>query len=134
MSVAHDPTQRQKDVYALLKVGVPPTAIAKAFRMDPDTVKGAQSVIHVQEYGTDEIGEAMTHLIWVAYERMLHALEYGTPSAQFRAIQMVLGKSVGLAGKQTPELSEKIQQAFAEIGRATAPEVTLSESIYTITE
>jgi hypothetical protein len=132
--VKPDPRQRQEDVYALLKVGVPPTAIAKAFGMDPDTVKGAQSVMRVEQYGTDEIGEAMTNLIWVAYEEMLFQIEHGTPAAKFKSLQMVLARSVALAGKQTPELSEKIVQAFAEISRATAPDITLSDSIYTPTE
>jgi hypothetical protein len=117
-------------VYRLLKVGVPPTAIAHALDLDVDDVKGALTQIRVDSYGTDEISEAMTHLIWVGYETALHEIQYGTPASKARFIQLVLARSVGLAGKSTPETSEKIQAALAKMAEDMAPVATLTPSIY----
>ena len=121
-------------IYRLLKVGVPPTAVAKAFDMDVDVVKGVLSHIHVEEYGTDEIAEAMTHLIWVAYETALTEIQYGTPASKARFIQLVLARSIGLAGKSTPETSEKIRAALEQMASDMAPTISLTESIYTVTD
>ena len=128
------PEQRSEVVYALLKVGVPPTAIAKALGMEADHVKTAQGMMRVEKYGTDEKSEAMDHLIWEAYEESLYQIRYGTPANKSRFIQMVLARAVGLAGKSAPETSEKIRAALDELARGQAPEVRLGESIYTPTE
>src|SRR5215472_4261388 len=109
------PDERAEIVYKLLKVGVPPTAVAKALDMDVDTVRGALAHMHTESYGTDEIAEAMTHLIWVAYDTALHEIEYGTPASKARFIQLVLSRSIGLAGKSTPETSEKIRAAIDQM-------------------
>jgi hypothetical protein len=126
--------ERAELVYRLLKTGVPPTAVAKAFDMDPDVVRGALSEIHVEDYGTDEIAGAMTHLIWVGYETALHEIQYGTPASKARFIQLVLARSIGLAGKSTPETSEKIRAALDDMAASMAPTIQLSESIYTPSE
>jgi hypothetical protein len=117
-------------IYRLLKAGVPPRAVAKALDIDLYEVQGALSQIHTDSYGTDEIAEAMTHLIWVAYETALHEIEYGTPASKARFIQLVLARSIGLAGKSTPETSEKIRSALAEMAADMAPKLTLADSIY----
>jgi hypothetical protein len=115
----------------LLEVGVPPSAIAKAFDKDVDTVREAQSRLHIESYGTDEIAEAMTHLIWVAYDTALGEIRYGTPASKARFIQLVLARSIGLAGKSTPETSEKIRAAIELMASGMAPDIQLTESIYT---
>jgi hypothetical protein len=121
-------------IYRLLKIGVPPTAVARAFDMDPDVVKGLLSEIHVESYGTDEIAEAMTHLIWVGYETALHEIRYGTQASKARFIQLVLSRSIGLAGKSTPETSAKIREALEKMAGDMAPTIQLQESIYSPTE
>jgi hypothetical protein len=118
----------------LLEVGVPPTAIARAFDEDPDFVRGALSHMHVEQYGTDEIAEAMTHLIWVGYETALHEIRYGTPASKARFIQLVLARSIGLAGKSTPETSAKIREALEKMAGDMAPTIQLQESIYSPSE
>jgi hypothetical protein len=118
-------------LYRLLKEGVPPTAVAHALDMDPDTVRGALSAIHVDAYGTDEIAEAMTHLIWVGYETALHEMQYGTIASKARFIQLVLARSIGLAGQSTPETSEKIRAALDQMAADMAPTIQMAESIYT---
>lgn len=134
MKVDLTPEQRSDVVYAFLKVGVPPTAVAHALEMDPDTVKGCLSHMRVERYGTDEIAEAMTHLIWEGYEEALNQIRVGTPASKARFIQLVLSRSVGIAGKSSPESSEKIRAALADLAAAQAPVVRLSDSIYTPTE
>lgn len=131
MKVDLDPETRTDVVIALLEVGVPPTAIARALDMDADHVKGALNYMRAEKYGTDEISEAMTHLIWVGYETALHEIEYGTPASKARFIQLVLSRSIGIAGKSTPEASERIRAALAEMAEKTAPVVQLQDSIYT---
>ena len=126
--------ERAELVYRLLREGVPPTAVAHAFDMDPDDVRGAQSAIRVDAYGTDEIAEAMTHLIWVGYETALHEIQYGTTASKARFIQLVLARSIGLVGKSTPETSEKIRAALDQMAADMAPTIQLSESIYTPVE
>jgi hypothetical protein len=125
--------ERSDIVYRLLKAGVPPTSVANALELDPDVVKGALSKIRVDAYGTDEIAEAMTHLIWVGYETALYEIQYGTPASKARFIQLVLARSIGLAGKSTPETSEKIRTALAQMAADMAPSATLADSIYTAT-
>lgn len=126
--------ERYELVYRLLKVGVPPTSVAKALDMDPDTVKGTLAHMHVEDYGTDEIAEAMTHLIWCAYDAALHEIQFGVPASKARFIQLVLARSIGLAGKSTPETSEKIRAALEEMAADMAPQIQLTESIYTPTD
>lgn len=121
-------------IYRLLKRKVPPTTVAEAFEVDPDLVKGVLSHIRVTEHGTDEIAEAMTYLIWEAYETALHEIQYGTPASKARFIQLVLARSIGLAGKSTPETSEKIRVALDEMAASMQPDIQLAESIYTPTD
>jgi hypothetical protein len=128
------PEQESDIIYSFLKVGVPPSAVASALGMNVDLVKAAQSQIRVEKYGTDEISEAMTHLIWVGYETCLHEIQYGPPASKWRAMQMVLARSIGIAGKSSPETSEKIRAAIEELTAGIAPEIQLADSIYTPVE
>jgi hypothetical protein len=126
--------QRSEVVYALLGAGVPPTAIARALSLDVEYVKGAQSLMHTERYGTDEIAEAMAWLQWEAYEEALNQIHTGTPANKARFIQLVLARSIGLAGKSTPETGEKIRAALAEMTADLTPNVQLEPSIYDPTE
>ena len=100
-----DETER---IYRLLKMGVPPTAVARAFDLDPDMVKGLLSEIRVESYGT--------------------------PASKARFIQLVLARSIGLAGKSTPETSEKIRAALEQMAADMSPTIQLQESIYSPSE
>lgn len=126
------PEQRSEVVYALLKVGVPPSAIARALEMDVDHVRGALNHMRVEAYGTDEISEAMTHLIWCGYEEALHQIRYGAPKEKSRFIQLVLARSVALAGRADTDASEKIRSALMALSaEQRTPNVLLGDSIYT---
>jgi hypothetical protein len=122
--------QRGWVMVAFLKAGVPPTAVARALNVDVEYAKGALEHIHVQRYGTDEIAEAMAWLQWEAYEEALNQIHTGTPANKARFIQLVLARSIGLAGKSTPETGEKIRAAIAEMTSDLTPDVQLTESIY----
>jgi hypothetical protein len=128
------PEQTSDVVYAFLKVGVPPTAVARALDMDVEHISAARSLMLTERYGTDEVGEAMNFLIWEAYEEALNQIRVGTPASKARFIQLVLSRSVGIAGKSSPETSEKIRQALAEMAAESTPAVSLQESIYSPTE
>ena len=85
----------------------------------------------VERYGTDEIAEAMAWLQWEAYEEALNQIHTGTPANKARFIQLVLARSIGLAGKSSPETSEKIRAALDQMAADTQPVVQLQDSIYT---
>jgi hypothetical protein len=121
-------------IYRLLKRNTPPTVVAYAFDLESDFVQGILDQIRVDKHGTDEIAEAMSFLIWEAYETAQDEIRYGTPASKARFIQLVLARSIGLAGKSTPETSEKIRAAIDEMVAGMAPTIQLSESIYTATE
>jgi hypothetical protein len=128
------PETRSDVVHAFLKVGVPPTAVARALGMDPDHVKGVLSHIRVERYGTDELPEAMAWLQWEAYEEALNQIRVGTPASRARFVQIVLARGIGLAGKSNPETAEKVRAALEEFAQAAAPAVRLQSSIYEATE
>lgn len=115
---------------AFLEVGVPPTVVARALGLDPAYVQGAIDLVHVEKYGTDDLPGAMAFLQWEAYEEALNQIHIGTPANKARFIQLVLARSIGLAGKSTPETGEKIRAALAEMTADLEPNVQLEPSIY----
>jgi hypothetical protein len=102
-------------VYAFLDQAVPASAIAHALELDPSIVKEAQSLLRTRKYGTDELGEAMNDLMWTALGQAYHEIRFGTSTNKMRFIQMVLGRSVAIAGKQPPEIAEKARAALDTI-------------------
>lgn len=123
--------QTAEVVYALLKVGLPPTGIAKGMGMDPEHVTAARSQMLVERLGTDEKAEMADWLIWEALEEAQYQIRHGTPANKARFMQIVLARSIGIAGKSSPETSEKIRQAFAEMAADLKPNVQMEPSIYT---
>jgi hypothetical protein len=122
--------QRSDVIIAFLEVGVPYTAVARALRLDPEYVKGALDLMHVEEYGTDDLAAAMAYLQWVAYEEALNQIQRGTPASKARFIQLVLARSVGLAGKSDPGQSEKIRETFAAMTADLQPPGKEAAGIY----
>jgi hypothetical protein len=118
-------------IVSLLEQGVPPGPIAKALDFEEETIKGIVSDLHIAKFGTDELAEAMNYLIWVAFEECLHQIKYGSPATQQRFISMVLARSVGIAGKQTPEGFQKMRDALEEIRvEMNEPVIATGGSIY----
>jgi hypothetical protein len=115
---------------SLLEVGVPPTAIGKAFQIDPQALKELQAEINVVKYGTAEISEAINFLMWRAYEDA-HAVLDSAPSAQRqRFIMTLLARQSAIVGKESPQsiarMRGELEKLWADIG-VEDPE---TESIY----
>lgn len=119
--------QRSEVIYAFLSVGVPPTAVANALSLDVEYVKGALDLMHAERYGTDEINEAMAWLQWEAYEEAVNQIHHGTPANKARFIQLVLARSIGLAGKSSPEQSAKVREALEAMTADLSPAIYESE-------
>lgn len=119
---------------ALLEVGVPPSAIGKAFRIDPQALKELQAEINVVKYGTAEISEAINFLMWRAYEDA-HAILDSAPSAsRQRFITTLLARQSAIVGKESPEsigrMRGELESLWADIG----VETPATESIYAPSE
>ena len=104
----------------LLEAGVPPTAIAKAFQIEVAAVKDLQASLHVQQYGTAEISEAMNFLLWRAYQDALTILESAPSATRTRFIITLLSRQSTILGKQSPEelgrMRDELSGLFASIG------------------
>ena len=55
-------------LHSLLSQGVPPTALARAFAIDPDFIRGVAEQVRIRQYGTAELAEVMNWLQWEAID------------------------------------------------------------------
>lgn len=105
---------------ALLEVGVPPTAIGKAFRIDPQALKELQSELNVTKYGTPEIGEAINYLMWRAYEDALAILDSAPSASRQRFITTLLARQSSIVGKESPQsialIRGELEKLWADMG------------------
>jgi hypothetical protein len=107
---------------SLLSNGIPPSALALSFNIDPEFVRGIAAEIRVRRYGTAEIAEAMTWLMWEAYDEAVSLLHTGSPANRIRAVAMILPRSVGMAARQDPEVFGQIRQQLEDMmNRETSP-------------
>ncbi len=104
-------------VRRLLNVGVPPTAVANAFDIDPAPVKAVARMMRREAYGTDELGEANAFLTWVAYEEMLTLLRTGSPEMRAKVAMQLQSKAMAISARQTPE---DVSMARAALGALVA--------------
>lgn len=87
----------------LLGVGVPPTAVAKAFEIDPFVVRDRMNELRVEKYGAAELSEALAQLQWEAFEQA-KAMIYDAPyNVRSRFIMAILSKTMSLTARQSPE-------------------------------
>lgn len=99
----------------LLRVGVPPTAIASAFDMDPLPIKTVARNIRRETYGTDELSEAHSFLTWLAYEEMVNLVLHGSPEIKLKAAMQIQGKAMAISARQTPEEVSNARAEFADL-------------------
>ena len=104
-------------VRRLLNVGVPPTAVANAFDIDPAPVKAVARMMRRESYGTDELGEANAFLTWAAYEEMLTLLRTGSPEMRAKVAMQLQSKAMAISARQTPE---DVSMARAALGALVA--------------
>jgi hypothetical protein len=116
----------------LLAVGVPPTAIAKAFNLSPDPVKELVTDLRIEKYGTAELGELMYSLMLWAYEDVLRLIEQSPPARRLQLDMALLSKMSVLVGGQTPDSFAKMHSEFGKmmtevrgIGEVTPPTGTI---------
>lgn len=114
----------------LLEVGVPPTAISKAFAVDIEAVRTLQSTLRITPYGTAEITEAMNFLMWRAYHDALDILDSAPSTSRQRFITTLLSRQSLILGKESPEGLNKMRAELQElVGTINVPD-TLQPSIY----
>jgi len=99
----------------LLETGIPPSAIANAFQLEPEFVRGIHAEMRVRRYGTAEIAEAMSWLMWEAYDEAVQLLHTGSPANRIRAVAMILPRSVGMAARQDPEEFSRIRSMMEDL-------------------
>jgi len=114
----------------LLEVGVPPTAIGKAFQIDVEAIKDLQSTLLTQRYGTAEISEAMNFLMWRAYQDALTILESAPSVTRQRFITTLLSRQSVILGKQSPQALERIRNELESLIRDVNVENPTVPSIY----
>ena len=104
-------------VRRLLNVGVPPTALANAFDMDPAPLKAIARMMRREAYGTEELAEAHAFLTWAAYEEMLNLLRTGSPEMRAKVAMQLQSKAMAISARQTPE---DVSMARAALGALVA--------------
>jgi hypothetical protein len=112
---ALDPLHLVEIVRRLIRVGVPPTAIANAFDLDPGPIKAVARNLRRESYGTAELSEAHSFLTWLAYEKLLSLIQSGSPEISLRAAMQVQSKAMSISARQTPEEVTMARAAFADL-------------------
>lgn len=102
-------------VRRLLNVGVPPTAIANAFDLDPGPIKAVARMVRREVYGTDEAAEATAYLTWAAYEEILTILKNGSPELRAKVAMQLQSKAMSVSARQTPEEVSMARAALGEL-------------------
>lgn len=110
-----DPLVLVEIVRRLIRVGVPPTAVANAFDLEPGPLKTVARNIRRDSYGTAELSEANAFLTWLAYEKLLALMQTGSPEIQLKAAMQVQAKAMSISARQTPEEVSEARREFAEL-------------------
>jgi hypothetical protein len=109
-----DPLHLVEITRRLIRVGVPPTAIANAFDLDPGPIKAVARNMRRESYGTAELSEAHAFLTWLAYEELLNLIQHGSPEIKLKAAMQIQSKAMAISARQTPE---EVIQARADFGQ-----------------
>ena len=110
-----DPLHLVEVVRRLIRVGVPPTAIANAFDLEPGPIKAVARNMRREQYGTAELSEAHSFLTWLAYEELLGLIKSGSPEIRLKAAMQVQAKAMSISARQTPEEVTMARSAFADL-------------------
>lgn len=129
-----EPDWLETIIIALLEVGVPPTAIGKAFRIDPQAIKELQAELNVEKYGTAEISEAINFLMWRAYEDSLAILDSAPSASRQRFITTLLSRQSAIVGKESPQSIARMRGELEKLWADMGVEDPAVESIYAPSE
>ena len=102
-------------VERLLTVGVPPTAIAKAFEVDVFVIKEKLSGMRVERYGAAELAEAMGQLQWDALERVKDMMDNAPYNQRSKLITGILGRTMSLTARQSPETMGNVRVELLDL-------------------
>ena len=102
-------------VARLLEVGVPPTAIAKAFEIDPFVVRDRANELRIERYGAAELAEALANLQWEAFEQAKTMIYDAPYSVRTRFIMAILSKTMSLTARQNPETIGNLRQNVLDL-------------------
>lgn len=114
----------------LLQVGVPPTALARAFTVDVDAIKELQATLNIEKYGTAEISEAMYFLMWRAYNDAQEILSHSPMQTRIRFITTLLSRQSAIIGKESPQSLERMRAELQTLIAGVSVEDTVVPSIY----
>ena len=112
---ALDPLHLAEIVRRLIRVGVPPTAVANAFDLEAGPIKQVARNLRREQYGTAELSEAHSFLTWLAYEKLLELIQSGSPEVALKAAMQVQSKAMSISARQTPEEVTMARSAFADL-------------------
>ena len=124
------PDWLERIIESLLTVGVPPTAIGKAFQIDPLVIKDQQADLHILKYGTAEISEAMNFLMWQAYQDALSILESAPSATRTRFIITLLSRQSVILGKESPQSLERMRGELESLISDIGLDHPVTPSIY----
>lgn len=114
----------------LLQVGVPPTALSRAFMVDVDAVKELQATVNVEKYGTAEISEAMNFLMWRAYQDAQDILSHAPIQVRMRFITTLLSRQSVILGKESPQSLERMRSELESLIAGVSVDNPVVPSIY----
>ncbi len=98
-----------KAITNLLSNGVPTGPISRSFGVDQALVKELQANIRVHKYGSEEISELLSALMFDAYLEARTIMKHGSPAMKSKMIGMVLGRAMSLVNRQSPEAFERVR-------------------------
>lgn len=99
----------------LLEVGVPPTALSKAFGVDVLDIKERLNGLRVQRYGTAELSEGLAGMQWEALEEMKAMIHQAPYDVRARFIMAINSKTMSLTARQNPETLGNMRQDLLDL-------------------
>jgi hypothetical protein len=117
-------------VTRLLTVGVPPTAVAKAFYVELDAVKALQDTIHVARYGSAELSEAMLFFMWKMIDDAYEMLESAPIHSRTRLMTTMLARASSMVQKSDPEGMDRMRSEFVKLTQSIQSTESTVPSIY----
>lgn len=99
----------------LLEVGVPPTAVAKAFGIDPIVVRDRMNDLRIEIYGASELAEATAQMQWQALEQARFMLVEAPYPVRARFIMSILSRTMSLTARQSPETIGNMRRDLLEL-------------------
>jgi hypothetical protein len=99
----------------LLEVGVPPTAVANAFYVELDAVRELQDTLRVKRYGSAEVAEAMSFLMWRMIDDAYEMLETAPIHSRTRLMTTMLARASSMIQKSDPEGMDKMRNDFLKL-------------------